>query len=547
MVYGYQYDALGRTVGIENKYLNLAMSYKFDAFGNRKSLEVKRSGNDLISFGYSYNSLDQLSEISDNMLGGDTIGFGFGSSGRMNQIRNINGSHSDFTYSTSTGQLTAINHKRSDETTILSLAYGYTVRNNIAQKTIDGIPTIYTYDLKDQLAGVQVGATTTEAYTYDGVGNRSSSLENGSTIHWNYNAGNELTSYPNHTFDYDDNGNMNYMNENGQAANLTYSVDDRLAEYSKGASLSQYYYDIYNLRVKKRVDATDTYFLYDGSVLLAELDANKTMQKYYTFIPGSYYPLAMNVISGSTINSYAYHNDHLMTPLRMTDASQTIAWSGSYKAFGEVASSGQITNNLRFPGQWAETDNSFYYNHNRSYIPELSIYSQLDPLRLGNIAFNLESSFQTLTYSHNGRNMYEKNYGKLNLYDNLRTVNLISMMSKNRNDVIRMVIMFLITMNSVPTAAYYAGNNPIQFFDPNGLISGKCIFCHIVWHLDAAAACFIACLPAEAGGPWVHVACDLICDIPLGITAGHFACKSECRPPVCPVKDWPWGPRTTDV
>jgi len=208
--------------------------------------------------------------------------------------------------------------------------------NNITQKTIDSIATNYTYDSKDQLTGVQVGATTTELYTYDGVGNRTSSLENGSTIHWNYNAGNQLQGYGQNSYQYDENGNMKYMNESGQAANLYYTVDDRLAEYSKGASLSQYYYDIYNLRVKKRVDTTERYFLYDGSVLLAEMDSNKTIQRYYTFMPGSYYPLAMNVMFGATTNSYAYHNDQLMTPLRLTGSDQSISWGGDYKAFGEV-------------------------------------------------------------------------------------------------------------------------------------------------------------------------------------------------------------------
>jgi len=132
------------------------------------------------------------------------------------------------------------------------------------------------------------------------------------------------------------------------------------------------------------VNGERTYFIYDGTVMLAEMSYNTsnqiTDQRYYVFMPGSYYPLAMVLNESGTWNAYTYHNDHLMTPLRMTDEDQSISWSGDYKAFGEVSITGEIENNLRFPGQWGDGESELYYNDFRFYFYAMGRYNQVDPL-----------------------------------------------------------------------------------------------------------------------------------------------------------------------
>lgn len=523
MVYGYQYDALGRMVQMENRYLEaegvyaapLLYEYKYDRFGNRKSLLLKvQGGSTVIDFGYNYNQMDQLEAIADGLLGNDTIGLNFSTSGKMSQIRQMNGTTTDFTYSPTTGQLTAINHKASGNS-ILSLAYSYDPHNNISQKDIDGIPTDYTYDAKDQLTQVKVNSTTTEQYTYDPVGNRLSSLEASS---WTYNEANQLMSYSGgHTFTYDENGNMTQMS-GSTTENLYYSVDDRLAEYSKGSSLSQYYYDTYNLRVKKRVDATDTYFLYDGSVLLAEMNANKTIQKYYTFMPGSYYPIAMNVMTGATINSYAYHNDHLMTPLRLTASDQSIAWSGDYKAFGEVTlTTSTITNNLRFPGQFTSEQSSLVYNFYRDYSPAIGRYLMQDPLVRDLPSFELYN--------------IDSKYGLSKLILMSKIVNntgpeFKKLLYSNLNANVAQLYMYHFLM----TKAWYSYSweNPIRNYDASGLINScsfvvsgviELVFC---WPVDAAIVAYsggVMTPGAYALAGWCFLKAEII---------GHWGCDPIC-------------------
>ena len=62
----------------------------------------------------------------------------------------------------------------------------------------------YWYDALYQLTQVAQGATTTESYSYDAVGNRLSSL---GVALYNYNSSNELTSTSSAGYAYDNNGN----------------------------------------------------------------------------------------------------------------------------------------------------------------------------------------------------------------------------------------------------------------------------------------------------------------------------------------------------
>ena len=92
-------------------------------------------------------------------------------------------------------------------------------------------------------------------------------------------------------------------------------------------------------------------------------------------------PLAM---VRPTEQVYYYHNDHLGTPRVMTNASGAIVWKAAYNAFGNatVDVSSTITNNLRFPGQYYDTESGLHYNWNRYYDPNTGRYITADPIGL---------------------------------------------------------------------------------------------------------------------------------------------------------------------
>lgn len=86
-------------------------------------------------------------------------------------------------------------------------------------------------------------------------------------------------------------------------------------------------------------------------------------------------------VSAGTL--YYVHTDHLGTPRVITDANQQKVWEGDRLPFGETdISSNQIEYNLRFPGQYYDSESGLHYNYFRDYDPSLGRYVQSDPIGL---------------------------------------------------------------------------------------------------------------------------------------------------------------------
>jgi RHS repeat-associated protein len=111
---------------------------------------------------------------------------------------------------------------------------------------------------------------------------------------------------------------------------------------------------------------------------------------------------------------HAIHTDHLGTPRLITNETNTPQWQWPYSAFGDnnptgilrpttsagsaftsLPPSGSVTtatllatstpaqvNNLRFPGQYADSETGLFYNYYRSYQASQGRYTQNDPIGL---------------------------------------------------------------------------------------------------------------------------------------------------------------------
>jgi RHS repeat-associated protein len=78
-----------------------------------------------------------------------------------------------------------------------------------------------------------------------------------------------------------------------------------------------------------------------------------------------------------------------LTPRLATNFAQTIVWSWEGEAFGETVAgedpdgdSDLTTVNLRFPGQYFDSESGLHYNYFRSYDPNTGRYVQSDPIGL---------------------------------------------------------------------------------------------------------------------------------------------------------------------
>jgi RHS repeat-associated protein len=103
---------------------------------------------------------------------------------------------------------------------------------------------------------------------------------------------------------------------------------------------------------------------------------------------------------------FAIHTDHLATPRLVTDDAGAPVWQWAYSAFGDNKPTGMLkaatnpkhatTNSpvllkatkpeqqldLRYPGQYFDTESGFNYNTNRMYDSLRGRYTQFDPIGL---------------------------------------------------------------------------------------------------------------------------------------------------------------------
>lgn len=181
---------------------------------------------------------------------------------------------------------------------------------------------------------------------------------------------------------------MIWKTDGGQVTNYIYNVENRLisVEDSTGSVIAEYYYDPLGRRLWKDVGGIRTYFLYSDEGLVGEYDSSGFEIKTYGYQPGSYWgtdPLFMK--EGD--NYYFYHNHHeyLGTPQKITAINGAVVWEAKYTSFGQaiIEPSSTVTNNLRFPGQYFDSETGLHYNRNRYYNPEIGRYLRADPFNEG--------------------------------------------------------------------------------------------------------------------------------------------------------------------
>ncbi len=256
---------------------------------------------------------------------------------------------------------------------VLSLSYtGYDNNGNITAIT-DSLDTSknksFTYDNLDRLwTATSTGIWGSLAWTYDGVGNRQTENAGAYTYFQNTN---KLNTANGLTFGYDNNGNTTTE----AARQYVYNQNQRLIQVNDGSMTANYTYNGNGQRVKKVVNEATTIFHYSlNGQVIAESNSAGTIAAEYVYFNGQ--PLAK--LEGTI--TYYYHNDHLATPQKMTDASGVVKWSADYKPFGEVnITTNDITNNLRFPGQYYDQETGLHYNYFRDYNPVIGRYVEADP------------------------------------------------------------------------------------------------------------------------------------------------------------------------
>lgn len=194
-------------------------------------------------------------------------------------------------------------------------------------------------------------------------------------------------------------------------------INGQISKVWKGKQLvAAYQYNDAGQRIKKTtyIDQKQqplsqpkvNYYFYNGSQLAGELNAqgNITRQYIYTanrllaimdYAGNGYKPqtsplnpwqrlLALFTEDRPTAQIHFVINDYMGRPRMVTDEQQRIVWQDQGKAlFGESSIVNQSYNlNIRYPGQYADTETGLYYNGYRYYDPATGRYTTPDPLGL---------------------------------------------------------------------------------------------------------------------------------------------------------------------
>jgi RHS repeat-associated protein len=226
------------------------------------------------------------------------------------------------------------------------------------------------------------------SYGYDGAGNRLSQTGGTTNLAQNYTYAtnsNQLLNIVNgsttRSFTYSAAGNIT-RDDHGDGTFVAYSYDEgnRLAQVANQSQvLAAYDHNYLGQRVVKDVLGIITHFIYDRSGhVLAEADgATGATLKEHLWLDDV--PVA--VTNAGTL--YFVHPDHLGTPEKITDVNQAVVYDAAFRPFGETQ---QITSppltNLRFSGQYFDSESAFAQNWLRDYDASVGRYIESDAVGL---------------------------------------------------------------------------------------------------------------------------------------------------------------------
>jgi RHS repeat-associated protein len=385
------YDAQGRVLSREQTMGSVikTLGYSYDAAGRLDTLTLP-SGN-TITYSYTNGKVTSLTlngstTILSNALYqpfGPTTGWTWGNSTLAVREYDLDGKITDL-----------------DSAGLKSYGYDDAFRiTSIADATDPSLSQSYGYDLVDRLTSA-TGTNVNQSWTYDANGNRLT--QGGSdpstyTISSTSNRINSITGSLSRTYGYDAAGNKT---SDGVA---TYSYDDagRMVSASKSGVSATYSLNALGQRVKKTVAGVSTYFVYDESGhLVGEYDASGNLQQETIWFGDA--PVGVLKSNGSGVDLFYIHTDHLNTPRRISRPSDNlVVWRWDSDPFGTTAAiedadgdSKVFLYNLRFPGQYYDSESGLHYNYFRDYEPATGRYVQSDPM-------GLRGGLNTYTYALN--------------------------------------------------------------------------------------------------------------------------------------------------
>ena len=248
--------------------------------------------------------------------------------------------------------------------------------------TFPDLAQVFGYDSLNRLISANLAAGQTQSFTYDANSNRTNATINAASTTYTYPTSNHklssLSGATTRSFTYDNAGNTT------ASAGVTYTYDGR--GRLKQAGATTYFINGLGQRVKKAGTA-EIYFAYDeAGHLIGEYSAAGTAIQETLWIGDT--PVAVvKPKSPSGFDVFYIWSDQLGTPRLITDITNQSRWEwGNDDPFGNnvpnenPAGVGVFAYNLRFPGQYFDSETGKHHNYFRDYDASIGRYIESDPL-----------------------------------------------------------------------------------------------------------------------------------------------------------------------
>ena len=238
----------------------------------------------------------------------------------------------------------------------------------------------YGYDAQDRLTSA---AKPSQAFgwSYDADGNRltqSGPISQSITYPTTSNRAGTITGSANGAYSHDAAGNI----IGDTVRSFSYNHRGRMKTSTvTGGGTTTYIYNALGQRIRK---SGSRLFVYDeAGHLIGEYNASTGALIQETIWMGDI-PVSVVVPNGGGY----IHTDHLNTPRKITSVNNDLLWQWDSLPFGNGAPNqnpqglGVFSYNLRFPGQYYDSETGLHYNYFREYDPYTGRYVQSDPIGL---------------------------------------------------------------------------------------------------------------------------------------------------------------------
>ncbi|MCL7931205.1 RHS repeat-associated core domain-containing protein [Halomonas llamarensis] len=289
------------------------------------------------------------------------------------------------------GQLDHLTLRSPDTTSQQS--YQYDALGRMSFRSLEGDSAskviAYSYDAAGRLIGSQHGDHA-HRYSVDAAGNR---LEQGVDKQQGL-TDNRLTQLNGARYRYDGAGNLiERQQPNGERLTLGYDGANRLVHLTHASELgatrdASYRYDGLGRRISKTVrhpngTKATTHYGWDGDRIVREETENQRTTVVYE--PGSFVPMLRidDTQQGQLVS--AYITDALGTPMQLVTPSGQPRWLADpddWAAVKKQRAVRNLTQPIRFQGQWHDEESGLYYNRHRYYDPQQGRYISQDPIGL---------------------------------------------------------------------------------------------------------------------------------------------------------------------